>query len=116
MVPWTRDHAFGQFWKLGFCLVSECEIFAHGGQLHILLDHECVASVPTCNMPKHACMTYQKPILMHDFHSMPQVGIQQVFLKAYRRWASACHRMMVMDRIDKPYNPLDSGHWDSARG
>ena len=38
---------FDQFWKLGFCLVSECEIFAHGGQIHILLDHEGVASVPT---------------------------------------------------------------------
>ena len=38
---------FGQFWKLGFCLVSECEIFAHGGQIRILLDREGVASVPT---------------------------------------------------------------------
>ena len=24
---------FCQFWKLGFCSVSECEIFAHRGQL-----------------------------------------------------------------------------------
>ena len=47
MVPWRRDHYFGQFWKLGFCSVSECEIFAHGGQIHILLDREGVASVPT---------------------------------------------------------------------
>ena len=36
MVPWIRDHFFGQFWKLGFCLVSECEIFAHGGQIAYL--------------------------------------------------------------------------------
>ena len=47
LVPWTRDHFFGQFWKLGFCLVSECEIFAHGRQIRILLDREGVASVPT---------------------------------------------------------------------
>ena len=47
LVPWRRDHYFGQFWKLGFCLVCEREIFAHGGQVRILLDHEGVASVPT---------------------------------------------------------------------
>ena len=47
LVPWIRDHFFGQFWKLGFFSVSECEIFAHGGQIHILLDREGVASVPT---------------------------------------------------------------------
>ena len=47
MVPWIRDHFFGQFWKVAFCSVSECEIFAHGGQIRILLDHEGVASVPT---------------------------------------------------------------------
>ena len=47
LVPWRRDHYFGQFWKLGFCSVSECEIFAHGGQIHILLDREGVASIPT---------------------------------------------------------------------
>ena len=45
--PWTRDHCFCQFWKLVFSLVSECEIFAHRGQIRILLDHEGVASVPT---------------------------------------------------------------------
>ena len=49
---------FCQFWKLGFCSVSECEIFAHRGQLHIFLDRECVASVPTWNLPKHAFMTH----------------------------------------------------------
>ena len=47
MVPWIRDHVFGQFWKLGFRLVSECEIFSHGGQIRILLDREGVASIPT---------------------------------------------------------------------
>ena len=47
LVPWIRDHSFGQFWKLGFFLVSECEIFAHGGQIRILLDREGVARVPT---------------------------------------------------------------------
>ena len=30
-----------------FCLVSEREFFAHGGQIRILLDREGVASVPT---------------------------------------------------------------------
>ena len=33
LVPWIRYHSFGQFWKLGFCLVSECEIFAHRYQI-----------------------------------------------------------------------------------
>ena len=47
LVPWTRNHFFDQFWKLGFFLVSECECFAHGGQIRILLDLEGVASVPT---------------------------------------------------------------------
>ena len=47
MVPWIRDHFFDQFLKLGFFSVSECEIFAHGGQIHIFLDCEGVASVPT---------------------------------------------------------------------
>ena len=76
MGPWTRDHFFGQFWKLGFFLVSECEIFAHGGQIRILLNRECVASIPTWNLPKHACATHWKPFLMHSFHSMPRVRIQ----------------------------------------
>ena len=31
MVPWTRGCFLGQFWKLGFCSVRECEIFAHMG-------------------------------------------------------------------------------------
>ena len=47
LVAWIRDHCFGQFWKLGFCSISECEIFAHGGQIRILLDREGVPSVPT---------------------------------------------------------------------
>ena len=47
LVPWTKDHCFGQFWKLGFCSVSECEIFAHVGQIRILLNREGVARVPT---------------------------------------------------------------------
>ena len=29
--PWKRDLVLGQFWKLGFCSISECEIFAHRG-------------------------------------------------------------------------------------
>ena len=67
------------FWsilELVFCSVRECQFFVDGGQLHILLDHEHVARVPTWKMPKNTCMTYQKPIFMHNFHSMPQVGIQ----------------------------------------
>ena len=44
---WTMDHFFCQFLKLGFFLVSECEIFAHGGQIRILLDHEGVDRIPT---------------------------------------------------------------------
>ena len=67
---------FGQFWKLGFCSVSECEFFAHGGQILILLDLEHVDSVTIIKIPTNACMTYHNPVLMHDFHSMPQVGIQ----------------------------------------
>ena len=55
---------FGQFWKLGFCLVRDCQIFADGGQLRIFIDREHVASVTIWNMPKHACMTCQKLILM----------------------------------------------------
>ena len=116
MVPWTMDHCFGQFWKLGFCSVSECEIFAHGGQLRIFLDRECVASAPIWNMPKHACMTYRMVVLMHGFHSMLQVGIQQVSLKTYRRWDSTCDKMMFVSWTDKPSTPLDSGHQDSVRG
>ena len=49
---------FGQFWKLAFYLIRECQIFADRDQLLILLDRECVASIPTWNMHKHACMTY----------------------------------------------------------
>ena len=45
--PWKRDHCLGQFWKLGFCSVSECEIFVHGGQILILLNREGVARVST---------------------------------------------------------------------
>ena len=116
MVPRTRDHFFGQFWKLGFFSLRECQIFAHGGQLRILLDRECVASVPTWNMPKISCTTYQKPILMDIFHSMPRVGIQQVSLKACRRWDSTFHRMMTVTQIDGILDLLDSRHQDSARG
>ena len=47
LVPSRRYHYFGQFWKLGFFLVSECEIFALKGQIRILLDREGVANVPT---------------------------------------------------------------------
>ena len=104
---------FGQFWKLGFCLVSECEIFAHGGQIRIFLDCEGVASIPA--MPKHTCTTHRKPFFMHGFHSMPWVGIQQVSLKACKRWDSMFHRIMIIAQIDKPLAPLDSGHWDSSR-
>ena len=115
MVPWTRDHFFGQFWKLGLLLVRECPIFAHRGQLCKFLKHEHVASVLTWNLPKHTCMTHYNAILMHSFHSMPRVGIQQVSLKSYRRWDSTCDRMMVISRIDEPLDSLDSGHRDSAR-
>ena len=85
LVPWRRDHYFGQFWKPGFCSVSECEIFAHGGQIRTLLNRECVASVPTWNLPKHTFMTPQKLVLMNGWNSMAQVGIQQVSLKSHRR-------------------------------
>ena len=60
-------------------------------------------------------MTHRKPILMHDLHSMARVVIQQVSLKACRRWDSTCHRIMIVARIDKPSTSLDSGHRDSAR-
>ena len=47
---------------------------------------------------------------------MPRVVIQQVSLKAYRRWASTCHRMMTIAQIDEPLTLLDLGHQDSAKG
>ena len=104
------------FLKLGFSLVSECEIFAHGDQIHIFLDREGVANIPTLHMPKHSCMTHRKLFLMHGFHSIPRVGIQQVSLKSCRRWDSMCNKMMVVAQIDEPSNPLDLGHQDSAKG
>ena len=109
------DHFVGQFWKLGFCSVSECPIFAHRGQLWKFLDCEHVASIPTWNLPKHACTNHQNPFLMHGFHSMPWLGIQQVSLKACRRWDSMFHRLMNIARINKPSASLDSVHRDSAR-
>ena len=114
--PWKMyDFFFCQFWKLGFCSVSECEFFANRGQLRIFLDHECVASVPTWNMPKHACTTHRNSFLMHGFHYMPRSGIQRVSLKACGRWNSTFHRLMTISRIDEPSYPLDSVHRDSAR-
>ena len=115
MGPWIRDHFFGQFWKLGFCPVSECPISAQRGWLCKFLDREHVASVPTWNLPKHACMTHQNPVLMQSFHSMHRVGVQEVSMKAYRRWASTCHKMMIVAWINKPSIPLDLGHHDSAK-
>ena len=113
--PWTRYHFFSQFWKLGFCSLSECPISTHKGWLCKLLNREHVASVTTWNLPKHACMTHRKPFLMHSFHSMPRLGIQQVSLKACRRWDSMFHRLMTVARIDEPSAPLDSVHRNSAR-
>ena len=115
LLPWRIDHYFGQFWKLGFFLVSECPISIHMGWLCKFLDHECVAIVPTWNLPKHACTTHRKAFLMHNFHSMPWVGIQRVSLKVWRRWDSTCHRIMNVSWIDEPSAPLDSGHQDSSR-
>ena len=75
-----------------------------------------MARVPTWDLPKHGRMTHRNPILMHSFHSMPRLGIQQVSLKAYRRWDSTCDRMMVIDRINELSTPLDLGRQDSATG
>ena len=74
MGPWTRDHFFGQFWKLGFCSISECLIFAHRGQLGKFLNQELMARIPTCNLSKHNFMTYRNLVLMHGFHYMPRLG------------------------------------------
>ena len=114
MGPWTRNIVLGQFWKLGFCLVQECENFAHRGQLCKFLDYENVAIVTIRYLLKHACMTHQNAILMHGFNSMPHVWVQQVSSKSCRRWASTCHKMMNVDWIDKPLTPLDFVHRDSA--
>ena len=46
---------------------------------------------------------------------MPWVGIQQVSLKACRRWELMFHRLMTIARIDEPSAPLDLVHHDSAR-
>ena len=75
-----------------------------------------MASVPTWNLPKYTYTTHQKPFLIHGFHSVPRLGIQQVSLKACRRWDSMCDIMMVVARIDEPSALLDSGHRDSAMG
>ena len=94
-------------------------MFAHGGQLCIFLiflNREHVASVPTWTLPKHACMTHRNLVLMHSFHSMPRLGIQQVSLKACRRWDSTCDRMMFVARIDELSNLLDLRHRDSVMG
>ena len=80
------------------------------GQLRILLDREHVASVPTWTLPKHACMTHQNLFLMHGFHSMPRLGIQQVSQKPCRRWDSMCHKIMAVAQIDESLNPFDLGH------
>ena len=74
-----------------------------------------MARVPTWNLPKHAFLTHRNPILMHSFHSMPRVAIQQVSLKACRRWDSMCHRIIIIAQIDEPLYPLDLEHRDSAR-
>ena len=94
--PWTRDNFFCQFWKLGFCSVSECPISAHTGLLWKFLNREHVASISTWNLPKNSCMTHWNPFLMHDFHSMPRLGIQRVSLKAYGRWDSMFYRLMTI--------------------
>ena len=65
--PWTRDHFFSHFWKLGFCSISECPISAHMGRLCKFLDREHVASIPTWNLPKHTYMAYLNPILILQF-------------------------------------------------
>ena len=108
-------HGFHSMPQLGFCSVRECPIFAHRVQLYKFLDCECVSSVPTWNLPQNTCTTHRKPILMHDFHSMPWVGIQEVSLKACRSWNSKCDKMIFVARIKESSTPLDSGHWDSAR-
>ena len=73
-------------------------------------------SVPTWNLTKHAYMTHQNLVLMHDFHSMLELGIQQVSLKACRWWDSTCDRMMVIAQIDETSDLLDLGLRDSATG
>ena len=48
LAPWRRDHYFRvNFGNLGFLLdISECEIFAHRGQIRMYyLDREGVAEV-----------------------------------------------------------------------
>ena len=90
--------------------------FSTYGHLCKFLDHDLVASIPTWNLPKHSWMTHQNPVLMHDWNSMPRVGIQHVCMKAFRRWDSKCHRMMIVARIDEPSTLLGLGHRDSARG
>ena len=61
-------------------------------------------------------MNHRNHILMHGFHYLPQVGIQQVFVKSCRKWDSKFHRMMTMDQINEPSNPLDLGDINSVRG
>ena len=82
MGPWTRDPDLGQLWKLGFCLESGCEIFAHRGHIFKFLDCEHVASVPTWNLPKHTCMKHWNPVLMHGFDFVCWVVFQHVSLRA----------------------------------
>ena len=103
LVPWKRDIVLGQFWKLGFCSVRECEILAHRGQIWKFLDHEHVARITKWNLPKISCMTHRNPFLMHGWNFMPRVGIQEVSLKVCRSWDSTCIRMMSMAHISMFY-------------
>ena len=78
--------------------------------LQIMLIHEVDFSVHVLRSLKPLNLIF---FFIYGFHSMPQVGIQQVSLKACRRWDSTCHRMMIVSQIDELLDPLDSGHRDS---
>ena len=68
---------FFQFWKLGFCSVSECEIFAHKGQL----EGDCRSSphirdVSICTMKcrRRQCHYVSNHVMEH-FYVQKQVAI-----------------------------------------
>ena len=69
LAPWTRDYFLGQFWKLGFFLVSNCEILAHRGQLYKLLDPNLVATVPTWKLYKPTFDALLEIIISHINHT-----------------------------------------------
>ena len=113
----AQDHYLQLYLGYIYCIFLEYRSWSYKDiSLNLIIISFTLIICFSTGSPKHTCMTHWKPFLMHGFHSMSWVGIQQVSLKACRRWHSTCDRMMVIARINKPSTPLDSRHWDSSIG